>query len=141
MKKFSTKMTAEELWAYYDSLKAKKKKRDKLLHHRALGIFVHNTSCDQCFWGPRSKNDPFCYIPYSDGTIEVYKLNPCYMGVYRHLSGGEVSPMEQRYLKERDRRNKAFLSANNQPLPFLVPISAFLPNSDDTERSCPCEPL
>ena len=106
----------------------------KSIHHQALGISVHNTSCDQCVWGPRSENDPFCYTPYSDGTIEVYKLNPCYMGVYRYISGGEVSPMERRYLEERDRRNRAFLAANNQPLPFLVSASAFLSNLDDTSK-------
>lgn len=71
------------------------------LHHQALGISVHRSSCNKCFWGPRDENDPWCWIPFSDDTLDHYKLNHCYMGVYRYLSGGEMSPMEQRYRAQK----------------------------------------
>lgn len=71
------------------------------LHHQALGVSMHRSSCDQCVWGPRYDGDPLCYLPYSDWTLYEHKLNHCYMGVYRYLSGGSISPMEQRYLDQK----------------------------------------
>lgn len=64
---------------------------------KARRISKTDNSCLKCVW----HDDPWCDAPYTDFAWDDGGFcEPCYFGVYRYLSGGELSPEEQ--IKRKD---------------------------------------
>lgn len=66
-------------------------KFEKIVHK----ISESGEPCEKCVWN----KDPWCNCPYSDGLMEEYKIDCCYFGVYRFMSGGDLCQEEKNLIE------------------------------------------
>ena len=55
----------------------------KDIRRQAKRISKRNDSCDKCVYGECEY--PWCAVPYTDGYMEDFDIDPCYEGVLRYL--------------------------------------------------------
>lgn len=79
-------------------------RRDSMteLEKAAKQYSKYDNSCVKCAWNA----SPWCNCPYSDGLMEEYKIDCCYFGVYRFMSGGDLCRDEKNLIEFLNEKRK-----------------------------------